>query len=303
MDEWARSSYGRGMTASSTPIDSHLSHATVADVMHRGVVTCTPEARLADVAATMASHAIHAVVMLPDQRTPLVVSDLDLIRAALAGGTNRTVAEVAREPIATIGPAAPLESALALMAQRDVAHVLVAEAGAGVPAGVLSSFDVASVLAGREPAVSRMIRSAPARPLVSAATLSDTTVGAAMHPGVITCRPDAPLAELAGVMADLHVHCVAVVGTDRRPDGDEHLVWGLVTDMDVLHAAYRREPGTLAGELAATSPLALVERTGLDRAAELMVEHQSTHVVAVAESGQPSGVVSTLDVLRIVAAG
>ena len=292
------------MTALSTPIDSHLAHATVADVMHRGVVTCAPEARLADIAATMATHAIHAVVMLPpNQRTPLVVSDLDVIRAALAGGTDRTAAEIARQPIATIGPAAPLKSALAMMAQRDVAHVLVTEDGADWPAGVLSSFDVASVLAGRDPARSRINRPAPARPLVSAGTLSDTTVGAVMHPGVITCRPDAPLPELAGVMADLHVHCVAVVGVDRRPDGDEHLVWGLVTDMDVLHAAYRGEPGRLAGALAATSPLALLEHTGLDRAASLMVEHESTHVVAVARSGQPSGVVSTLDVLRIVAAG
>ena len=299
-----RALYGRVMTALQSSADLHLSHATVAEVMHRGVVTCAPEARLADVAATMATHAIHAAVILPpEQRTPLVLSDLDLIRAALADGADRTAAEIAREPIATIGPAAPLQSAVALMAQRDVAHVLVAEPGAEWPAGVLSSFDVVSVLAGRDPALTRMIRPGPARPLVSATALADTTIGAVMHPGVITCLPDAPLSELAGVMADLRVHCIAVVGAGRRPDGDEHLIWGLVSDMDVLHASYRGEPNSSAGGLAATAPLALIESAGLDRAAALMVEHDATHVVAVHRSGTPSGVVSTLDVLRILAAG
>jgi len=49
--------------------------------------------------------------------------------------------------------------------------------------------------------------------------------------------------------------------------------------------------------------LALPESTGLERAASLMAEHDATHVVAVDGSGTPAGVVSTLDVLRVVAAG
>ena len=99
------------------------------------------------------------------------------------------------------------------------------------------------------------------------------------------------------------MHCVAVVGAGRRHDGDEHLVWGLVSDMDVLHAAHRGGAATRAADVAATSPLALPEDAGLDRAASLMVAHEATHVVAVDRGGTPAGVVSTLDVLRIVAAG
>lgn len=267
------------------------------------MVTCAPESRLAAVAATMASHAFHAAVILaPDSGRALVVTDLDVIRAALGGEEARTAAELAREPMATIGPAAPLADAVAMMARRDVAHVLVAEPGADWPAGVLSSFDVASVLAGRDPALTRMIRPGPARPLVSATALSATTVGAVMHPGVVACPPDTPLDELAGTMADLRLHCVAVAGVGRREDGDEHLVWGLVSDMDVVHAAHRGELRTPAAEVAATAPLALSETAGLDRAAALMADHDTTHIVAVGRSGLPSGVVSTLDVLRIIAA-
>ena len=72
--------------------------------------------------------------------------------------------------------------------------------------------------------------------------------------------------------------------------------------MDVLHAAHRGELTLPASAIAAPAPLALPESAGLDRAAALMAEHYATHLVAVGRSGLPSGVVSTLDVLRIVAA-
>ena len=125
-----------------------------------------------------------------------------------------------------------------------------------------------------------------------------------MHPGVVTCLPDEPLERVAGTMADLRIHCVAVVGAARRDDGgDEHFVWGLLSDMDVLHAVNRAGPDLTAGELAVTSPLALPADAGLERAASLMVEHDATHVVVVDRAGTPAGVVSTLDVLRILAAG
>jgi CBS domain-containing protein len=189
------------------------------------------------------------------------------------------------------------------MATLDVAHLLVRDAESEWPDGVLSSFDIVSVLSGRDPRLTRMIRPGPARPLVSATRLSDTTVGLVMHPGAITCSPDTPVHELAGRMADLRVHCIAVSGVGTRPDGDEHLMWGLVSDMDVVHAAHRGRLATPAGELAATTPIALPEDATLERAATLMASHDVAHVVAVGRSGLPSGVVSTLDVIRILAAG
>ena len=92
---------------------------------------------------------------------------------------------------------------------------------------------------------------------------------------------------VAGVMADLRIHCVAVVGAARRDEGDEHFVWGLLSDMDVLHAVNRGGSGLTAGELAVTSPLALPGGAGLERAASLMVEHDATHVVVVDTAARP----------------
>jgi CBS domain-containing protein len=70
--------------------------------------------------------------------------------------------------------------------------------------------------------------------------------------------------------------------------------------MDVVHAAQRGELASPASETAAGAPLAIAETAGLDRAAELMVDHGSAHMVAVGPSGLPTGVVSALDVLRAV---
>jgi len=282
---------------------SSLADTTVDGAMRTGVVMCDADLPLHAVAATMAARAIHTIVV-PSAHggDALAITDLDLIRAMLNGALDQTAGDIAREPMATVAPSATLARAVAMMATLDVAHLLVAEPAAEWPAGVLSSFDIASIVSGREPRLTREIRPGPAKPLVSATRLQDTTVGAVMHPGVIGCLPDTPLTELAGRMADLRVHCVAVSGVGTRPNGDEHLVWGLVSDMDVVHAAYRGELTTSAGELAATMPIALPEDATLQRAAGLMIDHDSSHVVVVGRTGLPSGVVSTLDVIRILAA-
>jgi CBS domain-containing protein len=292
------------MATYQTDLRFSLAHTTVAEAMRPGVVMCGAEQRLPVVAATMASHSIHAVVV-PSGRggEALVITDLDLLRAGLGGNPGETAGDIARDPIATIAPFKTLDHATATMATLDVAHLLVRDAESDWPEGMLSSFDLVSVLSGRDPRLMRMVRPGPARPLVSATRLQDTTVRDVMHPGVITCLPDAPLHELAGRMADLHVHCVAVAGVGTRPDGDEHLMWGLVSDMDVVHAMHGGRLAIAAGELAATSPIALPEAATLERAASLMASHDVAHVVAVGHSGLPSGVVSTLDVVRILAAG
>jgi len=292
------------MASYQSDLRSSLAHTSVAEGMRPGVVMCGAEQRLPVVAATMASHSIHAVVV-PSVLggDALAITDLDLVRAALGGTLGESAGDIARDPMATVAPAITLEDATATMATMDVAHLLVRAADSDWPEGVLSSFDIVSVLSGRDPGLARMIRPAPARPLVSATRLSDTTVGEVMHPGVITCLPDTPLHELAGRMADLRVHCIAVSGVGTRPDGDEHLMWGVVSDMDLVHAAHRGRLATAAGELAATTPIALPEDATLERAAILMAGHDVAHLVAVGPTGLPSGVVSTLDVIRILAAG
>jgi CBS domain-containing protein len=55
-----------------------------------------------------------------------------------------------------------------------------------------------------------------------------------------------------------------------------------------------------AGNLAALEPIAVAPDDGLDRAAQLMAEHDVSHLI-VRSGGEPVGIVSTLDVARAAA--
>jgi CBS domain-containing protein len=280
---------------------SALSGVTVLDAMRPGVVTCLPDDGLPKLAAIMVTHGIHAVVLAPLERAaPLIVTDLELVRAALERGGAARAAEIAREPVAMLATGEPLVDAVALMAERYVAHLLATEPGFGAPAGILSSFDIAAVLGGDEPRLARMLRPTPAPPSPSARTLSQARVGDVMHPGIATCAADALLPTVARSMADHHVHCVAVAGIERP---GQRLTWGLIGDMDLVVALHRGALAEPVASIATTSPIAVEENESLERVAALMVEHDTSHVVVVGGSGLPAGMISTLDVAGILAAG
>ena len=286
------------MTAPDSPTRSPLTGVTVLDAMSPGVVWCRPDDGVAKLASIMVAHGVHAVVLARGDRTgPLIVTDLELVRAALERADVH-VAEIAREPLASLPADAPLDRAVAMMAERYVAHLLATDPVSGDPAGIISSFDVAAVVGGQDPKYARMLRPGPARPSVSARTLAQTRVGDAMHPGVITCPADAPLATVALSMAEHRIHCVAVAGIERS---GQHLKWGLIGDMDLVLAVHRGAFSEAAATIAATEPIAVREDDSLERVAALMVEHATSHVVVVARSGLPSGIVSTGDVAGVLA--
>lgn len=129
-----------------------LDQLLVADAMHPGVVTCPVETPLRDVAWMMSVYRIHAVVVYGepgDERPELwgVVSDLDLIEAASAGDfEDRTAAHTAATPILMVEPTDTLAHAAQIMAENEVAHLIVIERSSGRPIGMLSTLDVAGRL-------------------------------------------------------------------------------------------------------------------------------------------------------------
>src|ERR671934_1893649 len=87
-DERATHAKGTPMsTVRLQPSESLLASLTVADAMHRGIVTCSPSDDLRQVAAVMAENEIHCVVAIDagppgedDDRLWGIVSDIDLMR-------------------------------------------------------------------------------------------------------------------------------------------------------------------------------------------------------------------------------
>ena len=131
--------------------------------------------------------------------------------------------------------------------------------------------------------------------------LTDLRVGDAMHRGVLTCDHEASLAEVAGVMAERSIHCVVV----ENDSGDGGPFWGVVSDLDLVAAATVRELDDQTAGGTAASPIVMVGPTEtLERAAQLMTEHSTSHLIVV-DVGllEPVGVISTLDIAAALADG
>ncbi|HEY8466260.1 MAG TPA: CBS domain-containing protein [Solirubrobacterales bacterium] len=121
-------------------------HATVGDAMRLGVISCPAETPLRQVARMMATEHIHCVVVMQDRGWG-VVTDSDLIRAAEGDLDTTTAGEVAGSAIPRLTPGDPLDRAARLMVEHEVSHVLVVDGTTGHATGVLSTLDVAGVLA------------------------------------------------------------------------------------------------------------------------------------------------------------
>jgi CBS domain-containing protein len=128
--------------------------------------------------------------------------------------------------------------------------------------------------------------------------VSGVLVGDAMHEGVITCDRETPLIDVARTMAAQSVHCVVVENGSR-----DCAPWGVVSDLDLVAAATVRSLRDQTAGGSAASPIVMVNpNETLERAAQLMTEHGTAHLLVVdAADGRPVGVLSTLDIASALA--
>jgi CBS domain-containing protein len=124
--------------------------------------------------------------------------------------------------------------------------------------------------------------------------LGTGTVGEAMNAGVLTCLPVTPLRTVARMMARHRVHAIVVFGTD-----DKLHPWGVISDLDLVAAI-----GTHAnaGTVAASPVVTAKPDLALMKAAQLLAENETSHLLVISDSGLPIGVLSTLDIARAFAA-
>src|SRR5262245_28595558 len=134
-----------------------------------------------------------------------------------------------------------------------------------------------------------------------APSLDDALVGDFINGTIVTCASSTPLAEVAERMTTQRIHCVVVLQVFGR-DEDLEEGWGVVSDLALVGAAAGGDRGRTAGEIAASPPVTIGRNESLARAAQLMTEHHSSHLVVVAAGRErPVGIVSTLDIARCLA--
>jgi CBS domain-containing protein len=129
--------------------------------------------------------------------------------------------------------------------------------------------------------------------------LGELLVADAMHRGVFTCEREEPLSEVAAIMARERVHCVLV----ESGSGEAGPPWGIVSDLDLVAAAMVRDlDQQSAGGSTGESVVTVSPRETLERAAQLMTEHNTAHLIVVPPQQQrPVGVLSSLDIAASLA--
>lgn len=134
-----------------------------------------------------------------------------------------------------------------------------------------------------------------------AASFDRASVADAMHPGIMTCDCDTTRGEIAWTMAAHRVHCLVVMAPPHNGSGEPY-VWGIVSDSDLMGSAVEESHEPTARDLAG-QPVISIDRTApLRQAAELMHKHRVSHVV-VTDEQRPIGILSTLDIAHVLAAG
>ncbi len=129
-------------------------------------------------------------------------------------------------------------------------------------------------------------------------TFKRLTVDSVMHMGIIECKPQTPLEDVARLMAEEDTHSVAVHGLTPGAAGQEQHGWGLISDLDLMRAI--GASGLNSEARAATGEIVTIGvHESLERAARLMGEHACSHlVVTAADTELPIGIISSLDVIR-----
>jgi predicted transcriptional regulator len=103
-------------------------------------------------------------------------------------------------------------------------------------------------------------------------------------------------------MATHNVHAVYVFDYGQEDDASVRL-WGLISDLDLVAACPVLDART-AGSSAVTPLVTVSLLEQLTRAAQLMTEQGTAHLAVIdPATGRPVGVLSTLDIARVVASG
>ena len=210
---------------------SPLHRVTVGEAMHPGVLSVPLSAPLSRVAEAMAEHRVHCVAAtgeLPDGRPGHIwglVTDLELTQIASTEGLEgKTAGGRATGEVVTIEPGATVHHAAELMSEHEVSHLIVVDPLTDRPLGVLSTLDVAGVLA-KVPADAR-------RTAYRVANL--------MTPGPLTVRPSTPLKDVAELLSQHGISGVPVIEHDS--------IVGIVSQTDIV--AKERAPLVKRGRLA-----------------------------------------------------
>jgi CBS domain-containing protein len=257
----------------------------VRDLMHPGLLTCSQENTLGQVAVLLNRLHVHALVVVDRDANPIgIISDFDLLAGewlsadsqSLATMRGLTAGELMSSPIDTVEAGMPLRVAAQELVEKDINRLLVTEQG--VPAGIISTSDFISSIAREE------------KPLRE-------TVADVMSDAILVCRDKTPITSAARTMTQAGWRSVLVVDSNGKPEG-------VVSGQDLLPYVDNGVDEKLTVRDIMHPPLTIDIHAGLGKAANLMIQTHYHRLVVIDQNDPqafPLGIISSFDIVAEMA--
>jgi CBS domain-containing protein len=122
-----------------------------------------------------------------------------------------------------------------------------------------------------------------------------------MHSGLITCKPNASLGQVAVLLNQHHIHALIVADRDGRPNG-------IITDLDLMAGEWLSQDTeslkamrSLTASDLMTQPIDSVEANlPISEAVNILTEKSLSRLL-VTENGKPTGIISLSDFIASIA--
>jgi len=248
----------------------------VGEIFSRGLVAVPPELEAGEAVALMRDRRISCVVVVDDGRAQGIFTERDVVRLVAGRGNeflHEPIVEVMSPGAVQVRPQATIHEAFALLLERHIRHLVVAEAG-GPPLGVLTQSDLVDQL-GYE------------------FFIKVQTVAQIMSRAVLVVDGSTPLRRASQILAERQVSFLVVGEACGGPP------LGVLTERDVARLALEAADLEIPVAGVMSSPVATLHQDSpAYAAAEMMRERHIRRVVVVDECGRLAGVVTQSDLVR-----
>jgi CBS domain-containing protein len=254
--------------------------------MNPGVLSCSSDNSLGQVAQLLAQHHVHSLFIFNDEPLPVgVITDYDVMAGEWLSGDaeslsvmrKMTAGELMTTPVEMVDADESADDAAARMRENSIRRLLVIDEGK--PVGVLSVSDFIADLASKIP--------------VKREKVSDV-----MSDAYLVCRDKTPLSAALRAMSDAGWRSVVVVNAQGKP-------LGIFSGLDLI-ACCDQDKGLDSILVKDVMHPALMIRmdASLQDAAKLMIESHH-HRLLVTDSDDadllPLGVISSFDIVSEMA--
>ena len=128
-----------------------MSVKTVGDLMHKGVIACSPETPLDEIVRIINDTSVHAIIVMePGSQAVGIITHMDIIRFYDEDLNHVNARTIMSHQVFDIESNQPARRAAEQMLQEDVEHLLVIEKQGDKrqPVGVLSTTDLIKEMRG-----------------------------------------------------------------------------------------------------------------------------------------------------------